>query len=88
MDKQKANKEGESKPELYTVLAAVPLDGDGQTLHEGDKVFTHGFTDNGWGRHYGLLYKNEEFPNVSEWWIDYDDGEQCAVLDFNDVFKV
>ena len=69
------------------VLADVPLDGDGQTLHEGDRVFTHGFTDSGWGRHYGSLHKNEEFPNVSDWWIDYDDGEQCAVLDFADVFK-
>jgi hypothetical protein len=69
------------------VLAAVPLDGDGQTLHEGDRVFTHGFTDNGWGRHYGTLHRNTEFPEVSDWWIDYDDKEQCAVLDFADVFK-
>jgi len=69
------------------VLADVPLDGDGQTLHEGDRVFSHGFTDSVWVRHYGSLHKNEEFPNVSDWWIDYDDGEQCAVLDFAYVFK-
>ena len=69
------------------VLAAVPLDGDGQTLHEGDRVFTHGFTDNGWSRHYGTLHRNTEFPEVSDWWIDYDDKEEFAVLDFGDVFK-
>lgn len=59
----------------------------GQILHEGDRVFTHGFTDNGWGRHYGTLHRNTEFPEVSDWWIEYDDKEQFAVLDFADVFK-
>jgi hypothetical protein len=69
------------------LLAAVPLDGDGQILQEGDRVFTHGFTDNGFGRHYGTLHRNAEFPEVSDWFINYDDKEQCAVLDFADVFK-
>jgi hypothetical protein len=69
------------------VLAALPLDGDGQVLQEGDRVFTHGFTDIGWGRHYGILHINTEFPEVSDWCIYYDDREQFAVLDFADVFK-
>jgi hypothetical protein len=63
------------------------IDGDGQVLHEGDRVFTHSFTDNGWGRHYGTLHRNTEFPEVSDWCIHYDDREQFAVLDFADVFK-
>ena len=69
------------------ILSAAPLDGYGNILQEGDRVYTHGFTDNGRGRHYGSLHKNDEFPNVSDWFIDYDDGEQYAVLDFDDVFK-
>ena len=63
---------------------SVEMDGDGHTLHEGDRVFTHGF---GCERHYGTLHRNTEFPEVSDWWIEYDDKEQFAVLDFADVFK-
>lgn len=83
----KTNNQEETANSGNMLLAAVPLDGDGQPLHEGDRVFTHGFTDNGWERHYGTLHRNTEFPEVSDWWIDYDDKEQFAVLDFSDVFK-
>ena len=69
-------------------LPAVPIDGDGHVLHEGDRVYSYGYDDN-WKpkRLYGTLHKNEDFPEVSEWYIDYDDGQECAVLDMSLVFK-
>jgi len=70
-----------------TAAEQLPLDSDGRILHEGDRVYTHGFTEHGWSRFYGTLYRNTEFPEVSDWWIEYDDKEQFAVLDFSDVFK-
>ena len=76
-----------NNPAAKPLLQALPIDGDGHPLHEEDRVFTHGFTDNGLSRHYGTLLRNTEFPEVSDWWIDYDDKEQFAVLDFADVFK-
>lgn len=71
------------------VLPAVPIDGDGQVLHEGDRVYSYGYDDN-WKpqRLYGTLHKNEDFPTVSEWYIAYDDGQECAVLEMSLVFKV
>jgi hypothetical protein len=63
------------------------IDGDGQVLHEGYRVFTHEFTNNGWCKYYGTLHKNEDYPEVSEWYIDYDDGQECAVLEMSLVFK-
>jgi hypothetical protein len=70
------------------LLPAVPIDGDGQVLHEGDRVYSYGYDDN-WKpqRLYGTLHKNEDFSEVSEWYIAYDDGEECAVLDMSLVFK-
>lgn len=60
-----------------------PIDGDGFTLHEGDRVYTYDLT----GRVYGTLHKNEDFPEVSEYYIAFDDGEECAVLEISLVFK-
>jgi hypothetical protein len=58
-------------------------DGDGNVLHEGDRVFSYKLG----GRCYGTLHKNVDYPNVSEWYINYDDGEECAVLEIKLVFK-
>jgi hypothetical protein len=67
------------------MLAAVLIDGDGQKLHLQDRVYTYeAFTNE---RVYGTLYKNSEFPNVSDYYVSYDDGEDCAVLDFTTIFK-
>jgi hypothetical protein len=69
------------------MLAAVLIDGDGQKLHEGDRVFTYDAFASNHERIYGTLYKNSEFPNVSDYYVSYDDGEDCAVLDFTTIFK-
>lgn len=50
---------------------------------EGDRVFSYGF---GYEQHNGTIHKNTEYPEVSEWYIKYDDGEECAVLDINEVY--
>jgi hypothetical protein len=70
------------------VYTAVAIDGDGQVLHEGDRVYSYGYDDK-WKpqRVYGTLHKNEDFPEVSEWYIAYDDGQECAVLEMSLVFK-
>lgn len=71
-----------------TVLAAVPIDGDGQRLHDGDRVYSYGYNkDMKPERLYGTLHKNEDYPHVSDWYIAYDDGEECAVLELGLVFK-
>lgn len=51
---------------------------------EGDKVFSYGFLHE---KYNGTLLKNTEHPEVSEWYIKYDDGIECAVLDINGVYK-
>lgn len=69
------------------VLPAVPIDGEGQRLHEGDRVYTYDAFAANQTRIYGTLYKNSEYPEVSEWYVDYDDANQCAVLDFGLLWK-
>jgi hypothetical protein len=61
---------------------------NGQTLHEGDMVYSYGYDDNlKPQRLYGTLHKNEDYPEVSEWYIAYNDGQKCAVLEMSLVFK-
>ena len=69
------------------MLPAVPMDGEGQRLHEGDRVYTYDAFAANHTRIYGTLYKNSEYPEVSEWYVDYDDANQCAVLDFGLLWK-
>lgn len=69
------------------LLPAVPIDGEGQRLHEGDRVYTYDAFAANHTRIYGTLYKNSEYPEVSEWYVDYDDANQCAVLDFGLLWK-
>lgn len=77
-----------SRNDGNTMLPAVPLDGDGQVLHEGDRVYSYDYDKNlKPSRCYGTLHKNEDYPNVSEWYIAYDDGQECAVLEMSLVFK-
>lgn len=59
-------------------------DGDNKVLHDGDRVFTYDFDGT---RVYGTLRINEDYLEVSEWYVEYDDGEDYAVLDFNFIFK-
>ena len=80
---------GVSPNDAKRVLPAVPIDGDGQVLHEGDRVYSYDYDVETVApqRCYGTLHKNEDYPEVSEWCIDYDDGQECAVLDMSLVFK-
>lgn len=52
---------------------------------ERDRVFVH---DMNGDRCYGFIRKNVDHPNVSEWYIEYDDGKQMAVLDLNQVYQI
>jgi hypothetical protein len=56
-----------------------------EEFKEGERVYCFGF---GYQKDYGTIHKNTEYPNVSEWYIRYDDGEECAVVDERFVFKV
>ena len=62
----------------------IPLDGEGKRLYEGDRVYTYDFDNT---RVYGTLLPNDDYKEVSEWYVEYDDGVACAVLDFNQIFK-
>jgi hypothetical protein len=59
-------------------------DAQGNILHEGDRVFAYDLDSK---RVYGTLYRNKDYPEVSEWYVQYDDGEDCAVLDFSLLWK-
>jgi hypothetical protein len=59
-------------------------DVNGQALAEGDRVKTLDFS--GWV--YGTLHKNTKYPHVSEWYVAFDDGEEYAVLSYNNIWKV
>ena len=54
-------------------------------MKEGDRVFTYGYR---YEVHEGTIHKNTEYPEVSEWYIKYDDGSEFAVLNINGVYKV
>jgi hypothetical protein len=60
-------------------------DAEGRRLHEGDRVYAFHF--NGRTRVYGTLLRNDDYKEVSEWCVEYDDGEKCAILDFSQLWK-
>lgn len=51
---------------------------------EGDRVWT--FDVDG-EKVWGTLIRNEN-KTISEWAVNYDDGECCAVLDITQIFKI
>ena len=63
------------------------FDGDGEILHEGDRVYSHDIINGETVRCYGTLHENVDNPEVSEWYIKYDDGEEFAVVEMGLVFK-
>lgn len=52
-------------------------------FNEGDRVFSYELDGS---QVFGTIHKNKDNPDVSEWYIRYDDGEECAVLDISIVF--
>lgn len=61
------------------------IDGNGNLLKEGDRVWTY---DWGYIPLQGTLKENTEHKDVSEWYVAWDDGENCAVLNFDFIWKV
>lgn len=49
----------------------------------GDRVYAHGLDSK---KYHGTIHKNTEFPNISEWYVKYDDGKECAIIDIDSVF--
>lgn len=81
----------ENKKDLANALLpdtpiSKPIDADGNVLHEGDRVYSHDYTDYGYQRVYGTLKISDEPETFGHWCIDYDDGECFMVLDFNNVW--
>lgn len=60
------------------------LDGNDEIVKVGDRVYSFDFDGTAC---YGVLCKNKDNPEVSQFYIQYDDGEDCAVLDISIVFK-
>jgi hypothetical protein len=63
----------------------ILIDYDGNELHEGDRVWCYDW--DGIAKCYGTLHLNIQYPNVSKWYIKYDDGNEFAVLEEDFVFK-
>jgi len=54
---------------------------------EGDRVWTYDVEfGKGYVKVYGTFIKNE-YKNVSDWAVNWDDGECCAVLDLEQLYK-
>lgn len=62
----------------------ILIDGNGEELSHGERVYSFDFDGK---KYYGTLYKNEDYPEVSLWYIKYDDGNEFAVLEYKLVFK-
>ena len=84
--------EGKKEISFSALLPAVPAinpkDGNGNLLHEGDRVFGYDFKDGGgYKRVYGTLNISDEPKTNGHWCVDYDDGDSYIVLDFDSIFR-
>jgi len=61
------------------------IDMDSQIFNEGERVYVFDFDCKQLN---GTIHKNIDYPDVSEWFIKYDDGEEYAVIDINSVYKL
>ncbi len=67
-------------------MALYLIDGDGNVLHDGDRVYTHDPFEN--KRIYGELHEPEEMAVYPDTWtVSYDDGESSLVLRPEQLFK-
>ncbi len=62
----------------------MPLDGNNIEIENGDRVYSFDWDGS---IVFGTLYSNDDYPEVSEWYIAYDDGFEGAVLDMRFVYK-
>lgn len=59
----------------------ILIDGNGKALKEGDKVYIFDHDDGeNIKKYFGTLYKNKKHPEVSDWYIRFNDNKKYAVL--------
>ena len=51
---------------------------NGEVVKDGDRVYTYTL---GYTKVYGTLHHGETFLSNDSWYVDYDDGESCVVLE-------
>ena len=56
----------------------------GEVFTEGNRVFAYDFDNS---KVYGIIYENRGHKDISEWYVKYDDGAECAVLDIDFLWK-
>ncbi len=56
----------------------------GENFEAGDRVYAFDFDGS---IQHGTLMDNTEYPEVSKHYVLYDDGEECAVLSYDFLFK-
>ena len=61
------------------------IDFNGIELKAGDKVGTYDMN----GKFYkGILKQDESCTVCDGWYVDYEDGKSCAVLEFSFLYKI
>lgn len=84
---EKNDKDIVRKALLPTVPEEHPKDGDGNILHEGDRVFGYDVSEFGIQRVYGTLLKSDEPETLGHWYVEYDDEQSFMVLSFKSIFR-
>ena len=62
-----------------------PIDGNGILLNKGDKVFA--FDIDG-SKQKGILIKGKTCRGEDDWYVHYEDGEDCLVIEFSTLWKI
>jgi hypothetical protein len=68
-------------------MGKIAHDTKGNPLTDGDRVQVLCLENGRLCAICGTLHENTENPEVSEWFVRYDDGEECAVFDFSLIAK-
>lgn len=68
-------------------LGDIKFDGIGNILHEEDRVYIFDPVAHTHTRHYGTLYIKSIDTKTKEWYVKYDDGGDCLVIDFALLYK-
>lgn len=64
------------------ILEIKPTDANGEILNEGEGVYTYDLDSS---KIYGTLHKNTTL--IDTWIVNYEDGNECLVVDFNFIWK-
>ncbi len=54
-------------------------------MKAGDRIYTYEVDGT---KVFGTLQRGETFRGPDDWFVDYDDGESCVVLDMDQIFKI